>query len=50
MAKVHDIAICPAGSVIAYDTRILHRGEPNQTPNADQCQFSHNWYCDTLNP
>ena len=51
---LHDVAICPKGSVIAYDTRVLHRGGPNQTMNDDRTlvylTFSRIWYRDTLNP
>jgi len=49
----HAIASCPAGSLVCYDPRIMHRGGANQS-GADRpliyLTFSRIWYRDTLNP
>ena len=49
----HALASCPAGSLVMYDPRIMHRGGPNQS-EAERplvyLTFSRIWYRDTLNP
>ena len=49
----HALATCPAGSLVCYDPRIMHRGGANQS-GADRpliyLTFSRIWYRDTLNP
>ena len=48
-----DAAACPAGSLLMYDPRLMHRGGPNaseaERPLA-YLTFSRVWYRDTLNP
>ena len=49
----HALACCPAGSLVVYDVRIMHRGGPNES-SGDRpmvyLTFSRVWYRDTLNP
>ena len=49
----HASACCPAGSIVIYDIRVMHRGGPN-TSTAERpvvyLTFSRIWYRDTLNP
>jgi len=46
-------ACCPAGSLVFYDVRTMHRGGPNAS-DAERpvvyLTFSRQWYRDTLNP
>ena len=52
-AKRYANASCPAGSLVMYDPRIMHRGGPNES-SGDRpmvyLTFSRVWYRDTLNP
>lgn len=51
--KVHATACCGAGSVVLYDTRIMHRGGPNASDTDRTLVYltlSRIWYRDTLNP
>ena len=44
---------CPAGSLLLYDPRLMHRGGPNAAgPDRPlvYLTFSRIWYRDTLNP
>lgn len=51
----HALATCPAGSLVLYDPRIMHRGGANRSESgADRplvyLTVSRIWYRDTLNP
>jgi ectoine hydroxylase-related dioxygenase (phytanoyl-CoA dioxygenase family) len=49
----HVVACCPAGSLVVYDVRIMHRGGPNASVDERPVvylTFSRIWYRDTLNP
>ena len=49
----HVRAVCPAGSLVVYDTRIMHRGGANGSREERPLiylTFSRVWYRDTLNP
>lgn len=46
-------ATCEKGSLVVYDTRVMHRGGPNLSQEARPLvylTFSRIWYRDTLNP
>ena len=51
--KRHAAARCAAGSLVVYDTRILHRGGANAS-DAERplvyMTFSRVWFRDTVNP
>ena len=52
-SQAHACACCPAGSIIMYDTRIMHRGGPNLSQEDRPLLYltlSRIWYRDTLNP
>ena len=49
----HARACCPAGSMVIYDIRIMHRGGPNESDAERPVVYltlSRIWYRDTLNP
>ena len=49
----HALACCPAGSLVVYDIRVMHRGGPNVSDAKRPVvylTFSRVWYRDTLNP
>ena len=52
-AQRHALATCPAGSMVLYDPRIMHRGGPNVGSGDRPLVYltvSRVWYRDTLNP
>ena len=49
----HALASCPAGSLVMYDPRIMHRGGANvgKSPRPlAYLTFSRVWFRDTVNP
>ena len=51
--KMHVMSSCPAGSLVLYDPRIMHRGGANvgQSPRPlAYLTFSRVWFRDTVNP